>query len=165
LSGSAGLESLVDLYQNATTGSTNSTEIADKITAATSSITGLGIYGALVAFLILALVMIAFEFFSSRTSHQVHISNIVLSGASFVVSLAIVGYSLYSYNKLKTEMEVPTFFQVGMVEPKSLAQVLPLAILGSTSIAGLQALTGMYLTVKHQENTKMFVPFLQSIML
>lgn len=56
----------------------------------------------------------------------------------------IVSYAVVKYRQLRNNMEVEKWYQVGQKDTWTFSQLLPYVLLGSSGIAVMKALDGMY---------------------
>lgn len=147
-----GFSDFFTFAQNVTSGVNNTEQLLHNIDAATSATTGLGEYATLVAFMLIAILVLVYDFFEAQSwlgsnSRQIglRLSTIFFSFASIVSSVIIIAVALTRYNTLRSQMEVPKWYNNGGEDEWTYSQILPILLLGSGSIAVLKAITGTFL--------------------
>ena len=63
---------------------------------------------------------------------------------STIMTSMIVIYAVMKYHQLRSNMEVDKWYQVGQTDTWTFSQLLPYVLLGSSGIAVMKALDGMY---------------------
>jgi hypothetical protein len=152
----AGLADAIDFVSNITTnatliatnttGSDGTQTIWANIEAATSKTHGLPEYVVLVIFVFLAIITLVAEWVGSETGWDKHIgwASVVVSILSTIASVSITGYAFWRYNMLTSGMRIEDWYQLSAVQPLTLSQLLPLALLGSSVFPIINALRGEF---------------------
>jgi hypothetical protein len=145
---SLGLQDFADLAQNVTGAATNTTQNAtqiwDNIQAATSARSGLSEYLTLIVFTIFALLFLILELLEALLFPQtyLHWLSISLSVTSEIASVAIAILTTSRYFSLRDGMEIPSWFDNAGQDKWTYSQIVPMLLLGSSSITLITAVTG-----------------------